>query len=413
VETLKGNKILFIESNTTGSGVTAVKVSQKLGLCPVLIAETPTRYPDIIETGCEILTCNTNRLESLINAIEGYCTTEELCGCLSTSEYYLEAAAMLASKYGLFGNSLQSVQTCRNKVLTRSILAKHNFLQPRYAVVDNVEQCATTACIVGLPCVVKPPDDSGSNNVVLCRTQQEVLDATIKILQLSRNSRGQDILHSVLIEEYQSEPEYSVEMFTWCGKSYCLGITQKTISGTPYFIESRHVFPALLSKHVENEIILTVEQALRRVGLSIGPSHTEVKWTSEGCSIIEVNARLGGGMIPELIRLVTGVNVMEEYIKCLMGFPPNLDLRYTGYAGIQFFMSNQNGTVNQINGAELASKLPGVKDVKINCSSGTEVRIPRNFSERLGYVIAVGPNYSNVVDLLGNAVNLVEFDIIA
>ncbi|MEK8104318.1 hypothetical protein NKG94_02625 [Micromonospora sp. M12] len=53
--------LLFIESNTTGTGMLAMRSAQDLGLLPVLLTNDPTRYAGLAETGCRVLTCDTNR----------------------------------------------------------------------------------------------------------------------------------------------------------------------------------------------------------------------------------------------------------------------------------------------------------------------------------------------------------------
>ena len=154
--------------------------------------------------------------------------------------------------------------------------------------------------------MVKPADDSGSNNVRLCFSWEEVEQQTAKILQTNVMYAGKTS-QTVLLEEYIEGPEYSVEMFSWQGESICIGITEKRLTGFPYFVESGHVFPAVLPSDVKQEIEETVKQTLEAVNFQFGASHSAVKWTPKGCVMIETNARLAGGMIPELVCHLTGM----------------------------------------------------------------------------------------------------------
>lgn len=45
------------------------------------------------------------------------------------------------------------------------------------------------------------------------------------------------------------------------------------------------------------------------LGLTRAMTHTELRLTSSGPRVVEVNARTGGGMIPRLGQLVTGIDL--------------------------------------------------------------------------------------------------------
>jgi S-sulfo-L-cysteine synthase (3-phospho-L-serine-dependent) len=309
------NLLLFVESNTTGTGMLALKKAKSWGLLPVFLCNKPERYLGLEETGAQVLVCDTNSLEAVKQTIEANLNVDELCGIATTSEFYLETVAELTSAYGLPGNPADAMRTARNKSKTRLRLAEVGVRQPRFAIVKSEADVAAAIDGVGLPCVVKPADDSGSNDVKLCNTPEEVEAQAKKILAVHTNMRGQQTALTVLVEEYVDAPEYSVEMFTWQGETICVGITEKKLTGFPYFVEAGHIFPAPLSDEVAEEMRSTVRAALQAVGVQNGATHTEVKLTSEGAAIIEINARLAGGMIPELIRYSTGIDMLENQIK--------------------------------------------------------------------------------------------------
>ncbi|ARU60203.1 hypothetical protein CBW65_03370 [Tumebacillus avium] len=401
-------KLLFVESNTTGTGMLALKKAVSWGLTPIFLCNKPERYLGLEETGSEVIVCDTNSIDELKKTIEANVRVDEICGFATTSEFYLEAVATLATHYGLPGNPPEAMRTARNKSLTRQALAAAGVGQPRFAIVRGQADLEQALATVPVPCVVKPADDSGSNDVMLCNTLAEVEAHTLKILSVTTNMRGQATAGTVLIEEYVDAPEFSVEMFTWEGKTTCIGITEKSLTGFPYFVESRHIFPAKLASDVEEEIRSTVIKALAAVGVKNGATHTELKLTPEGAKIIEINARLAGGMIPELIRLATGVDMLEQQIRCSVDGPKDLVVEYSGHAGIKFIMAPEVGVLSEIRGAEAAQNVAGVQQVIVTGKPGAAVQPPQNAYHRLGSVIVKEGTYEETVTTLETAIEKIE-----
>ncbi|WP_405358952.1 ATP-grasp domain-containing protein [Kitasatospora sp. NBC_00085] len=402
--------LLFVESNTTGTGMMALRSAAELDLRPVLLTGAPERYAGLEETGCEILRCDTNVLDALQDAIQGRFAREEIAGVTTTSDFYVPAVAEIADWLGLPGNPARAVTACRNKALLREALDRAGVRQPRYAIVRDAAEADDAVAAVGLPCVVKPADDSASNNVLLCTSAEQVRAHAELILAIHTNVRGMPTARTVLVEEFVDAPEFSVEMFSSGGRASCVGITAKQVGGSPYFVEHRHLFPAALPEASAGALTAAVAAALAACGIEEGPTHTEVRLTAEGPAIIEINPRLAGGMIPELVRLATGVDLLEQQLRAAVGLRPQLEPSREGYAGIQFLLAGREGVLTAVQGEAEAALVPGVTQVRVTGRVGDTVRPARSAYDRLGHVIvradesaAVGP----VLDAATAAVRLV------
>ncbi|WP_270168132.1 ATP-grasp domain-containing protein [Paenibacillus sp. SYP-B4298] len=403
------SKLVFIEANTTGTGMLALTRASAWGLEPVLYTNHPARYSGLAETGCAVHVCDTNDLEQLRRQLADTVSAGEIRGVTTTSEFYLEQVASLTAAYRLPGNSIEVIRNVRNKAETRSILAQAGILQPRFKVVRHESELDAAIRSVGLPCIVKPTQDSGSNGVRLCSSLEIAQEHMSSILSVKFNVRGQAAPEEVLIEEYVEAPEYSVETISWQGQTKVVGITQKSLAGFPYFIEAGHLFPAQLPPKQADAMNQTVLRALEVVGFSHGAAHTEVKWTEDGCSIIEINGRLAGGMIPELIRLTTGWDMLEQHLLCAYRGPDIRQVTYQGTAGIRFLMSKMEGQLAQVTGVEQAARMSKVKDVNVNIVPGEYVAPPQNAYQRLGYVIAHGESLEETARTLDDATELIQF----
>lgn len=392
-------QLVFVESNTTGSGMIALTRCRAAGLAPVLLTGSPGRYAGLAETGARIVECDTNDVASLQAVIGGM----DIAGVTTTSEFYLSTVAELAAGLGLPGNSPDAVAMCRDKTRTREALAAAAVAQPRYAILRPGDDAAAAVAAISLPCVVKPADDTGSHNVGLCRTEAEVIDRLDAIHAVTTNVRGQATVQAALVEEYLDGPEYSVETFSTGGTPTLVGITAKRVSGPPEFVETGHLFPA---PDAPDDMWDTVQQALKAVGYEWGPAHTEVRVDSAGVArIIEINARLAGGMIPELIREATGIDLLDRQLAAATGRPADLTPTRQRYAGITFLLAAGHGVFRGVAGVADARAVGQVTDVAVYWTPDTPVRPAASAYDRLGHVVASAASPVEVERALTEAVS--------
>jgi biotin carboxylase len=158
----------------------------------------------------------------------------------------------------------------------------------------------------------------------------------------------------------------------------------------PHFVEVGHDYPAPLSAGVERIITRETTRAAKALGLSWGPAHFELRLTSSGPKIIEVNPRLAGGHIPQLVRLATGVDLIAETIRIVRGGRPGLKATQQRHASIRFIISPGEGLLTKWKGQRRAGDVPGVEDVQSYAKLGTEVSVRGDFRDRIGHIIATG-----------------------
>lgn len=381
--------LLFVEANTSGSGVHALRKALELGWQPVLFTRKPSLYAGADQTGATIIACETNDLPVLRQAIAALLAEQPgtVVGITTTSEFYVETVAVLAAERGLPTNPPEMIRSCRNKGQTRQRLTAAGLPQPRFVIVDQLDQLSAAIDEIGLPCVVKPADDTGSFGVRLCATAEDARAHAAELLAMRSNVRGQANSGSILCEEYIDAPEFSVETFAWNGEIVCIGITQKQVSRPPFFVELGHVFPADLSEADGRQIEETTRAALQLLGNRNGPIHTEIKLTPRGCVIIEINPRLAGGMIPELVIQATGIDLLTNQLLAASGVAPDLDPSRRAYAGIVFLTAPDAGVFGGVPQLDALRTQPGVVQAVVTKAIGQSVQPAHSAYDRLGYVI--------------------------
>ncbi|MFI5557869.1 pyridoxal-phosphate dependent enzyme [Amycolatopsis japonica] len=398
-------RLVFVESNTTGTGMLAFSRARELGLAPVLLTDRPNRYPGIGEADCEIIRCDTGDVEGLTAAVRAHFDPDEVGGVTTTSEFYLETAASVAESLGLPGNPPAAVHACRHKPATRRLLADAGLPQPISVSVTRAAEVPEAVVATGLPCVVKPASDSASTGVLLCTSDEQVREHVAKLLMVTHNVRGQSVPPEVLIEEFVQGPEFSVETIFAEGALQMSGITRKSLSPPPSFVELRHTFPASLDEATSREIEKVVRTAVEAIGLRHGACHTELRLTTAGPTIIEINARLAGGMIPELVRLAGGPDLLTQQLRAAAGMAVELPQGPLSPTGISFVTSPEEGRLASLDGVEEARRLAGVAEVRILREPGDKVRPATDAYDRIGYVIASADSAERLDESLDSALD--------
>jgi biotin carboxylase len=219
--------------------------------------------------------------------------------------------------------------------------------------------------------------------VSFCATLHEVLSHSTALLMREHNERGIRIARRVLVESFVRGPEFSVETFG----ERAIGVTQKHLGALPSFVELGHDFPAPLDAVARTELTDAALGALQALGLDFGPAHVEVKLSSTGPVIVEVNPRLAGGFIPELVRHATGIDLVRETVRAALGGVPSLAATHSAHASIRFFIPPHDGTLESVEGL---SQTDGVVDARAYVARGTPVAVRGDFRDRIGHVLTVG-----------------------
>ena len=154
-----------------------------------------------------------------------------------------------------------------------------------------------------------------------------------------------------------------------------------------------HVFPTTIAVNNKKDIIKTAYNAVQAIGIHNGPTHVEVKLTSEGPKIVEVNGRPGGDHITsDLIKNSYGINIYSKTIDLYLNH--NVEIKPLFYKSslIKFLFSNKDGILKQITGLDYLKKLPELSTLKFTSKLGSRVKKPTNSDDRIGYYILVGNN---------------------
>ncbi|WP_217213320.1 ATP-grasp domain-containing protein [Streptomyces sp. AC550_RSS872] len=340
-----------------------------------------------------VITTDTNDLDALLPEVARLHSVLAFDGVITSCDYYLPTVARIAGHLGLPGPGPEAVENACRKDATRRVLADAGLPGPRFAVHEEWAGLARAAKEIGYPLVAKPVDLCAGMYVRRVDDETQLADLVRALADFPVNARGQRRTPAVLLEELLDGPEVSVETVSHAGAVHMVGVTDKSIGGAPAFIETGHMFPAELPLADLDAAEQTALGALKALGLTDGVvAHTEIKLTSAGPRVVEVNPRPAGNRITELVRHVTGIDLAAAFVDVALGRRPDLRRTDTGLrsAAIGFLVPDREGTLEALDAGRLADE-PGVLEVQL-AEPGRTVKAAGSNNEYLGHVMAGDPD---------------------
>lgn len=187
----------------------------------------------------------------------------------------MRSIAAATSRLGLPGISMDTAIKSTDKGEMIKAFKEQGVESPWFYIIDNVTVLNALLPHLSYPCILKPTDNAGSRGVLLVNSAEELIEA----YQYSvRQSRG----GLVILEEYMTGPEVSVEVMVVDGEPHVLQVTDKLTTGAPYFVEMGHNQPSMLPTDDVEKIKDLACRAVKSVGINCGPSHVEIKLTPTG-----------------------------------------------------------------------------------------------------------------------------------
>lgn len=402
-----GETAAFLETNYAGNGVAAMRTAREWGYRTRFMTADLAQYEGLADHPAGVA--------DAVSVVDTYDVTKllsvaadlRIVAALAFDDYRIVQSALLAEYLELdAGPPVRGVVNARFKGLMRARLAasSHAVRFRTYALgADPVEVARDVEQGIGLPCVVKPNDGSGSVAVRYCESAEDVVEA-LRYLEEVSSALGPPgfRLGAALVEEPLAGDEYSAEL-TWSdGRWRLIGIARSILSPPPSSVEMGHVYPAQLSEEVACRVAEQLCEALGLLGLARTVAHVEFRLDGGVARIIEVNPRPPGGRVRDLLRLAHGYDVItEQYLAAhLAPRPvPARPLSPPGrVAAVRFYLPDRMLSP----GFEV--ELPRERDPRI-VESGRLPVAPSTRSEpdndaRAAYAIAVGDSADELDPLL-------------
>ena len=230
-----------------------------------------------------------------------------------------------------------------------------------------------------LPAVVKPVDRQGQKGLAVVEDADEYAAAIDGAVEASRSGLAS-------IEELVPGPEVTVNAFSLGGVFHPLTVTDRlTAGGEAFGVALAHVWP---SCHPVDEAVEAARLAADALGVTDGPTYTQLVLGPDGPRVMELAARLGGGHDAELCRAALGVDLNGLALAAALGEPLEVpEQKPSGGAAVRFLVPPA-GVLEDVSGLDEAREAEGVLDARVYRSPGWTFGAFRRGSDRAGFVLA-------------------------
>ena len=245
---------------------------------------------------------------------------------LSFWETRIPVATRAAAALRLPGNPVEAVDVARSKLRTREASERVGLPTPSSRRVRSLDELYAAAAEIGFPAVIKPEFGASAVGCVRVDSVESLPDIYWIVRRELETTRVVDLRagNDLAVEEYLDGVEYDIDLILEDGECVFSSVSQNWPTAEPSFQETGlHCPPDHGSRAVRRLVELSV-QTVQAFGFLRGVLHVEGKCTSKGPRIVEVNARMGGGRIHQIVEAVWGVDLIEAHVRAALGLPQRL-----------------------------------------------------------------------------------------
>ncbi|WP_162198087.1 ATP-grasp domain-containing protein [Paracoccus sp. S4493] len=358
----------------------------------------PVDAPDFTyQTSYSVYITDYENEDSYLHVVASLAEKQDIVGVVSLSEAGMLPASRSAERLGLRFAAVDQVVVSRDKYMMREKLRSELGHSIKYTRAYNNDDVHRFIEVAGYPVIAKPIDGVASENVQAIRTPED-------LAKLSPSC------WPVLLEEMIDGIEISVDFLGVDGELHYLGINEEIKRCADLdneFVEGQHVFPARITEHEGAKAVAYVQECLRALGLTNGPSHTELKLTAGEPVIIETHCRFGGDNITELCSRSRGIDLLSEYVFWATGSVPSVEAQRHLGASICYF-DCPPGVITDIIGIHDAKSNPDVVRVEMNKKVGDFIGPIRHSPDRPGYLIVTAETGSRAAEIAKRVASMVQ-----
>lgn len=304
-------KIMFLGGSL--QQVPAIEKAKEMGLYVITVDYLPSNPGHKIAD--EYFNVSTTDLDGVLD-IAKKCKIDGIVAY--ASDPAAPTAAYVSEKLHLPGNPYESVNLLTRKDLFREFLRKNNLNCPKAESFFTFNEAYQYVRTSDFPLMVKPVDSSGSKGVVKINSLNEFENAFNEAKTYSRCGK-------IIVEDFIVKRGYQIsgDAFSVDGKlvfsSY--GNELYCNNGLRNYVAMGEFWPSLLTKEEKQLVDDELQKIITALGMKTSAYNVEaIIDENNKVYILELGPRNGGSYIPQLIKLATGVDLIDYTIKGALGF---------------------------------------------------------------------------------------------
>ena len=226
-------------------------------------------------------------------------------------------AAYVSEKLGLHTSPYKSVEILSNKDLFRKYLQENGFNSPLAIGFSSYDEAVKNKDMFSLPVMVKPVDSSGSKGINKLTSWNQLEEYVEDALKFSRSKR-------IIIEEFIDKQGWQIsgDAFSVNGKLvfHCFGNEYYNPKGKKDFAPIGESWPFMMDPKYIDILVEDLQRLITSLGMKSTAYNVEAIVDKSGkVYILELGARSGGSLIPQITKYATGVDMVPYVIKAAVG----------------------------------------------------------------------------------------------
>jgi len=395
-DALKGKRVLVVGGGYPGKRYFFER-AQKLGVKVVLVDKPGSWAAGLVD---EFIPVDTLKPDSAVRDAVGLLESKGLLGTLdgitTIWEDDVPLTSSLAEKLGLPYFPVESARIAREKNLTRKVMAEAGLPTPRFATVHNPADLEKAMDQVGFPAILKPVSGAEAKFVKEVGSKEEARRVFKQMSDAIAAEAQSDGAFSsqvgVVMEQFLDGDEVDVDVIMRGGKAVYSSVTDNWPTRRPFFLATGSSLPSHLPQKGQDQLSDLAVKTAQAMKLGDGVLHIEMKLTSEGPRVIEVNARIGGTYVHDWVKAVYGVDLAEEALLAAVGVPsrPYKPRKPLTHLEGEFLIPERSGTLLKFGNPLVDAGDPGLFELKRMKQVGSDVRVPPDGNDRVGMLTSKG-----------------------
>lgn len=262
-------------------------------------------------------------------------------------------AAYVCENLGLPTSPYKSVEILSNKDLFRAFLQEHNFTCPKAMGFTTYDDALAHIDEFKFPVMVKPVDSSGSKGINKMTDKSQLKAFVEDALNYSRGKR-------FLIEEFivKKGHQISGDAFSVDGKLvfHCLGNEFYDPNCDKDFAPLGECWPFQMDHKYIEDLEEQLQRLMTLLDMKSNAYNVEaIVGEDDKVYLLELGARSGGSLIPQVTECATGINMVTWVIRAAAGDPIDLsvldgkmEMPINGYWSNYMVHSNATGKFQSI-----------------------------------------------------------------
>lgn len=316
-------------------------------------------------------------------------------------------ASWVCERLGLPTNSFEAVEILTRKDLFRKFQRENNFIIPIAKSFENYTEALLFLNSLENNAVIKPVDASGSKGIYLLSKGVDFEDKFHLALGYSK-------VKKIIIEEFIEKEGFQIggDGLIIDGELIFRCFGDIHFSETNPFLPCALSIPSLHSDFILKKVHNEIQRLLTLLGMKMGGLNFDIVVNRNNeIIILEIGARNGGNMLPELIHYCTGIDMKEFCIKLAL----NLDTpKINGWEEKKYFShyvvhSKDNGLLKSITKTEKIRTSILYENLIIQPDK--KVSRFENSSDRLGILLLKYKDKEEMLNIIYNMGNYYKINI--